>query len=81
VKNLTVSLPDDVYRKARVRAAEEDSSMSALVQRLLISYTQQESGFERRKRLQDEVLKSIGRFTAGGRLTRDAVHTRVSRKK
>jgi predicted CopG family antitoxin len=76
VKNVTVSLPDDVYRRARIRAAEEDSSLSALVQRLLIGYTRQESDFERRKRLQAEVLAKISGFCAGDRLSRDEVHDR-----
>ena len=76
MKNVTVSLSDDVYRRARVRAAEEDSSLSALVKRLLITYTQQESDFERRKRLQAEVLGTIAGFSAGDRLSRDDVHNR-----
>jgi hypothetical protein len=76
VKNVTISLPDDVYRRARVRAAEEDSSLSALVQRLLITYTQQESDFERLKRLQSQVLGTIAEFAAGDRLSRNEVHDR-----
>jgi predicted CopG family antitoxin len=76
VRNVTISLPDDVYRRARIRAAEEDSSLSALVQRLLITCTQQESDFERRKRLQTEVLGTIAGFSAGDRLSRDEVHDR-----
>jgi len=31
VKNITVSVPEDVYRAARVRAAERGRSVSALV--------------------------------------------------
>jgi hypothetical protein len=31
VKNITVSVPDDVYRNARVNAAQRDTSVSALV--------------------------------------------------
>jgi predicted CopG family antitoxin len=76
VKNVTISLPDDVYRRARIRAAEEDSSLSALVQRLIITSTQQESDFERRKRLQTEVLGTIAGFRAGDRLSRDEIHDR-----
>ncbi|MBI4873738.1 MAG: hypothetical protein HY822_03785 [Acidobacteria bacterium] len=75
MKNVTVSLPDDVYRRARIRAAEEDSSLSALVQRLLVAYTRQESDFERRKRLQAEVLGAIAEYRAGDRLTREEIHS------
>jgi predicted CopG family antitoxin len=76
VRNVTISLPDDVYKRARIRAAEEDSSLSSLVQRLLMTYTQQESDFERRKRLQTEVLGTITGFRAGDRLSREEVHDR-----
>lgn len=76
MKNLTVSLPDEVYRRARIRAAEADTSVSALVQRLLIEHTQEESEFERRRRLQDEVLSQITDFRAADRLKRDAIHDR-----
>jgi plasmid stability protein len=31
MKSITVSVPDDVYRAARIRAAERGSSVSALV--------------------------------------------------
>jgi plasmid stability protein len=76
VANVTVSLPDDVYRRVRVRAAEENTSVSGLVRRLLLEVGTQETEFERRRRLQDEVLASIERFSAGDRLTRDEVHGR-----
>jgi uncharacterized protein YdaU (DUF1376 family) len=76
VKNITVSLDDDAYRRARVVAAERDTSVSALVRAFLISLGDEETDFERRKRLQDEVLRSIVAFRANERLTRDAAHDR-----
>jgi plasmid stability protein len=76
VKNITVSLPDDVYRRARIRAAERDSSVSALVREFLTNLGTRENDFERRKRLQDEVIASIKAFSAGDRLSRDAIHDR-----
>ena len=76
VANVTVSLPDDVYRRARIRAAEENTSVSGLVRRLLLDVGTEETEFERRKRLQDETLGSIKRFAAAVRLTRDQVHGR-----
>lgn len=75
MKNITVSLPDDVYRKARVKAAERDTSVSALVREFLTGLGE-ESDFERRKRLQAEVLATVTEFRAGDRLTRDEVHER-----
>ena len=76
VKNITVTVPDDVYRRARVKAAERDTSVSALVRGFLTTLGQEESDFERRKRLQKQVLSSIKSFRAGDRLSRDQVHTR-----
>ncbi len=76
MKNITVSLPDEVYRRARIKAAERDTSVSALVREFLVSLGKEESDFERRKRLQQEVLCSIKRFRAGDRMPRDKVHDR-----
>lgn len=76
MKNITISVSDDVYRKARIRAAELDTSVSALVRGFLEQVTEKESEFERRRRLQQEVLASIGQFRAGDRLSRDEAHER-----
>jgi plasmid stability protein len=35
VKNITLSLDDETYRQARIRAAERNTSVSALVKQLL----------------------------------------------
>ena len=61
---------------ARIKAAERDSSVSALVREFLIQLGAEESDFERRKRLQAEVLASVERFRASDRLHRQVLHTR-----
>jgi plasmid stability protein len=76
MKNITVSLPDGIYRRARVKAAERDTSVSALVREFLTSLSEEESDFERRKRLQAEVIASIRDFRAGDRMTREEAHER-----
>ncbi len=76
MKNITVSLPDDVYRRARIQAAERDTSVSALVREFLLGLGEKESDFERRRRLQTEVLDTLESFRAGGRLTREELHDR-----
>lgn len=76
MKNITVTVPEDIYRRARVKAAERDTSVSALVREFLSGLASEESDFERRRRLQGEVLATINRFRAGDRLTRDKVHRR-----
>ena len=76
MKNITVSIDDELHRRARVRAAELDTSLSAVVRELLIEFAQGETDFERRKRLQDQSLATVKSFRAGGRLNRDEVHRR-----
>lgn len=76
MRNLTVSLPEEVYRRARIKAAERDISVSALVREFLSKLAEEESDFERRKRLQKEVLASVRRFRASDRLNREAIHDR-----
>jgi plasmid stability protein len=79
VPNITVSLPEDVYRRARIRAAEQNTSVSAMVRQFLIEAGTAETDFERRRRLQDEVLATLARFSARDRLTREEVHDRALR--
>lgn len=79
VPNVTVTLTTEVYRQARIRAAEQNISLSALVRRILLDVGTSETDFERRKRLQDQVLSSIEQFSAGDRVGRDAVHGRAIR--
>jgi plasmid stability protein len=69
-------LPDDLYRRARIRAAEQDTSVSALVREFLMNLGEEESDFEKRKRLQKDVLASVRSFRAGDRLTRNQVRDR-----
>lgn len=76
MKNITVSIDDELHRRARIRAAEQSTSLSAVVRDYLVAYAGEETEFERRKRLEREVLKTIDRFRAGDRLTRDQVHDR-----
>ena len=76
MKNVTVSVPDDVYRRARITAAERDTSLSAMVRDFLMKLGQEETDSERRKRLQADVLSTVRRFRAGDRLTREQVHER-----
>ncbi len=79
MKNLTVSVPDEVYRHARVAAAERDTSVSALV----VAYLERLSGwtreFTRLEVMQHDVQLEIGQFHAGDRLSRDEVHDRAVR--
>lgn len=77
MKNITVSLPDDVYRNARICAAERGSSVSALVGEYLRSLSQRETEFSRLEAQQRQVQDEIERFRARDRLDRDEIHDRA----
>lgn len=79
MKNVTVSIPDDVYRLARVRAAESDTSVSALVAAHLRSLGDRDAEFARLEAQQKRVQAKITGFSAGDRLSRDELHERSVR--
>lgn len=79
VKNITVAVADDVYRMARIRAAERGSSVSALVAEYLRSLTPQGDEFARLEAQQHQVEAEITSFRAGDRLAREELHTRAIR--
>ncbi len=69
-------MDDETYRRARAKAAEQDTSLSALVRRFLIELVSDES-FERRlERREGELRAQIRNFSAGDRLRREEVHKR-----
>lgn len=83
MKNITVSVDDETYRRSRIKAAEAGTSLSALVRAFLRTLSQeqvQESEFERLQRLQQETLDAIrtrgGGLRAADNLPRDALHAR-----
>lgn len=76
VKNITVSVPDDVYRGARISAAEQGTSVSALVADHLRSLADASSRFERLEAQQEEVIAQITSFRAADRVSRDELHAR-----
>lgn len=79
MRNITVSVPDDVYRNARIRAAERGSSVSALVADYLRSLSERDTEFSRLEAQQRRVQQEIERFSARDRLSRDEIHTRAVR--
>jgi predicted CopG family antitoxin len=79
VKNITISVADDVYRAARIRAAEDGTSVSALVARYLASLAGLDVEKKRLEEQQRQVQREIKRFRAGDRLGRDELHDRAVR--
>ena len=76
MKNITVSVDDDTYRRARLKAAEQDTSVSALVRAYLVHLANGESETERLKRQERELRSEIKQFSAAQRLSREDVHAR-----
>jgi len=79
MKNITVSVDDEAYRKARIRAAELDTPVPAIVRKYLTEFAEGESRFERLKREEEELRAKIKGFSAAGRLPRDALYDRKVR--
>ena len=76
MRNITVSLDDEVYRRARIAAAAMDTSVSALVKMYLQQLAAVETETERLKRQEREIRSKIADFTAAVRLSREDTHNR-----
>lgn len=76
VKNITVTVDDETYLRARVKAAEQETSVSALVRRYLTAFAAQESEFEKLERMEQELRETIKGFSAADGVLRDALYER-----
>ena len=77
MKNITVTLDDETYRKARIRAAELETSVSAVVRKYLTDFAAGEFRFERLQKTRRGVWRArIEQFSAEDRLSRDELHDR-----
>ncbi len=88
MRNIPVSVHDDTYRRSRIRAAELNTSVSALVRGFLEGLVgdradgaRAETKEERRRRLLEEVLadfeaRGVG-VSVAGNLSRDELYDRV----
>lgn len=77
--NITVTVPDEVYRSARIRAAERGSSVSALVAEFLGSLSERDAEFARLEAQQRRIQQEVRRFSARDRLSREDAHERAVR--
>jgi len=91
MKNITVSVDEDVHRLARIRAAERDTSVSALVRDFLgrlatgrVDATAGESRMDadelRRRRLRAvlaDIRATTGEFKAADNVPRDELYNRT----
>jgi predicted transcriptional regulator len=79
VRNVTVALDDETYRRVRVLAAELDTSVSGLVKSLLAQADAANAGGSVAQGLKQQeraLRKRIANFRASDRLARDEAHAR-----
>ena len=82
MKNITVSVDDDTYRKARIHAAENDTSVSALVKDILKTLAERQANrvsdedFARLENLEQEARARLGKFSVADTMSRDEVYNR-----
>jgi predicted polyphosphate/ATP-dependent NAD kinase len=78
MKNITVTVDDEIYRRARIKAAERDTSVSALVKHFLMELAVAESDTERLKREERALRERIATFRVADRMPREDLHRRRS---
>ncbi len=76
MKNITVSVDDETYRRARIKAAENDTSVSAMVREYLTGIANSETEFERLKQKEAALRSKVRGYRAADRLSRDELHER-----
>ena len=76
MKNITVSVDQDTYRQARIKAAERDTSVSALVKQYLVNLASGDDAFERLLQQEREIRARLKGFSASDNLSRDELYER-----
>jgi len=76
MNKIEVSVDDETYRRATLRAAQQGTSVAALVEQYLSELAASECDYERLKREEQEIRASIRDFNGADRLSRDEVHER-----
>jgi hypothetical protein len=74
MKNITVTLSDDIYHRARATAAEMQTSVSALVKDFLCHLPQKISEFEQLKQQEAIIRAQIIAFSGEDRVKRDELY-------
>ena len=77
-QNITLSLPEEDLREARVLAARRGTSVSQLLARMLSDLVEQESGYARARERSLSRLREGTDLGTGGRIgwSRDSIHER-----
>ncbi len=83
MKNITISVDDELYRQARIKAAERSTSVSAMFKAFLLQLTSSapvESEFQRLQREEEELRAELRARRIGlnpaHNLSREELHDR-----
>ena len=83
MKNITISMDDELYRLAQIKAAEQSTSISALFKAFIIRLTGSEvaeSEFQRLQREEQELRAELRArrisLNPAHNISRDELHTR-----
>lgn len=80
MKNITLALDDEVYRRARIVAAQRNTSLSALVKKHLLSLMEEGSALRDLQQEQETLLDSIWerhpQFTTSENFSRESLYER-----
>jgi len=76
MKNITVSVDDVTYRQARIKAAERETSVSALVKQFLTDLAAEGDDANRLLQQERALRARVRNFSASDRLSRDEAHDR-----
>ena len=80
MKNITLSVDDDTYRLARIKAAEREQSVSAMVRDLIRGLAAKPADDLAAKNARLLVALAVSKnFSASDRLTRDEIYDRSRR--
>ena len=77
-RNVTLALPEDVLRRLKLAAVRQDTSLSAMLTRVLESMADEEDGYAEARRGMIQDLKSGYDLGTHGRIswTRESLHER-----
>ena len=76
MRNITVALDDETYRRAAIAAAECESSIADLLRAYVEQLASPAAERESLNRRERELRGHITEFTASNRLSRDELHER-----
>lgn len=77
MKNITLAVDDATYRRARRKAAERGTSVSALVREWLQTLDTTDAGCSEPSKALFDAMDRVKGYSASTRLDRDRVHDRA----